>query len=127
FYGLTGIGQLLLQRAPGSDALGRILGYLVRLTEPLRIDGALVPGWWVSHDPDPLLPTPGGHANFGIAHGITGPLALLAHAMRRGSSWKASSASSYRSALIWTFGAKTASPDRGSRSGSHGTTCALGG
>lgn len=84
FYGLTGIGQLLLQRAPGSDALGRILGYLVRLTEPLRSDGILVPGWWAFHDPDPLLPTPGGHANFGIAHGITGPLALLAHAMRRG-------------------------------------------
>ncbi|MGH3921968.1 MAG: lanthionine synthetase C family protein [Pseudonocardiaceae bacterium] len=84
FYGLTGIGQLLLRRAPGSDALGRILGHLVRLTEPLRIDGTWLPGWWASHDPDPLLPTPGGHANFGIAHGITGPLALLAHAMRRG-------------------------------------------
>ncbi|MGH3930025.1 MAG: lanthionine synthetase C family protein [Pseudonocardiaceae bacterium] len=84
FYGLTGIGQLLLQRDPGSDALGRILGYLVRLTQPLRLDGTLVPGWWASHDPDPLVPTPGGHGNVGIAHGITGPLALLAHAMRRG-------------------------------------------
>ncbi|MGH3942653.1 MAG: lanthionine synthetase C family protein, partial [Pseudonocardiaceae bacterium] len=84
FYGLTGIGQLLLQHARGSDALGRILGYLVRLTEPLRIDGTLVPGWWAFHDPDPLVPTPGGHGNIGIAHGITGPLALLAHAMRRG-------------------------------------------
>ncbi|MGH3972264.1 MAG: lanthionine synthetase C family protein [Pseudonocardiaceae bacterium] len=83
-YGLTGIGQLLLQRAPGSDALGRILGYLVTLTEPLRIDETLFPGWWTFHDPDPILPTPGGHANFGIAHGITGPLALLAQAMRRG-------------------------------------------
>ncbi|MGH3915280.1 MAG: lanthionine synthetase C family protein [Pseudonocardiaceae bacterium] len=82
-YGLTGIGQLLLQHAPGSDALGRILDYLVRLTQPLRIDGTSIPGWWAGHDPDPLLPTPGGHANFGIAHGITGPLALLAHAMRQ--------------------------------------------
>jgi hypothetical protein len=84
FYGLSGIGQLLLQHASGSDALGRILSYLVRLAEPLRIDGVPIPGWWACHDPDPLLPTPGGHANFGIAHGITGPLALLAQAMRRG-------------------------------------------
>jgi hypothetical protein len=45
FYGLTGIGQLLLQCAPGSDALGRILEYLVRLTKPLRADGAAQPGW----------------------------------------------------------------------------------
>lgn len=83
-YGLTGIGQLLLQRAPRSDALGRILRYMVRLAEPLCIDGTRFPGWWAFHDPDPILPTPGGHANFGIAHGITGPLALLAQAMRRG-------------------------------------------
>lgn len=84
FYGLTGIGQLLLQCAPGSDALGRILEYLVRLTKPLRADGAAQPGWWVSHDPDPKLPTPGGHTNFGLAHGISGVLAFLGTAMRRG-------------------------------------------
>jgi hypothetical protein len=84
FRGLTGIGQLLLQRAPGADALGRILRYLVRLTEPLRIDGTLLPGWWAVHDPDPLVPTPGGHANFGLAHGITGPVTLLSAALRRG-------------------------------------------
>lgn len=83
-YGLTGIGRLLLQHAPGSDALGRTLSYLVRLTEPLRIDGTLFPGWWVFHDPDPLLPTPGGHSNFGLAHGITGPVTLLSHALQRG-------------------------------------------
>lgn len=70
-HGLTGIGQLLLQHAPGSDALGRTLGYLVRLTEPLRMDGTLFPGWWAFHNPDPTLLTPGGHANFGIAHGIS--------------------------------------------------------
>lgn len=84
FYGLTGIGQLLLQRAPGSDALGRVLEYLVRLTEPLRADGTVLPGWWASHDPDPLLPTSGGHANFGIAHGVSGILVFMALALRRG-------------------------------------------
>ncbi|MGH3797483.1 MAG: lanthionine synthetase C family protein [Pseudonocardiaceae bacterium] len=84
FHGLTGIGQLLLQHAPGSDVLGRTLSYLVRLTEPLRIDRTWFPGWWVAHDPDPLVPTPGGHANFGLAHGITGPVNLLSRALRRG-------------------------------------------
>lgn len=83
FYGLTGIGQLLLHHAPGSNALGRILGYLVSLSEPPRIDHEQ-PGWWVSHNPDPKLPTPGGHANLGVAHGIAGVLAFLGAALRRG-------------------------------------------
>ncbi len=84
FYGLVGIGTLLLHRAPGSDELGDLLRYIVRLTEPRRHDGLLVPGWWVDHDPDPILPTPGGHANLGMAHGAAGLLALLAHATRHG-------------------------------------------
>jgi len=84
FSGLTGIGQLLLQRVPGNDALGRILDYLVRLSRPLRAEGTVLPGWWASHDPDPLLPTAGGHANFGIAHGVSGMLAFLALALRHG-------------------------------------------
>ncbi|WP_291410165.1 lanthionine synthetase C family protein [Actinophytocola sp.] len=81
FSGLAGIGQLLLRHAPGTDALGRILDYLVRLTTP-RADG--LPGWWVSRDPDSTLPTPGGHANHGVAHGISGVLALLGTALRHG-------------------------------------------
>ncbi|MGA5304593.1 lanthionine synthetase C family protein [Nucisporomicrobium flavum] len=84
FYGLTGIGALLLLVAPGSDELGDLLDYVVRLTRPRHHDGLLVPGWWVDHDPDPLLPTPGGHVNAGMAHGAAGLLALLAHAHRRG-------------------------------------------
>ncbi|WP_344219913.1 lanthionine synthetase C family protein [Nonomuraea bangladeshensis] len=84
FRGLTGIGVLLLLRAPGSDLLGGILNYLIRLSKPRRIDGQELPGWWVNHDPDPLLPTPGGHVNVGLAHGIAGPLALLSLATLRG-------------------------------------------
>jgi lantibiotic biosynthesis protein len=83
-YGLSGIGAHLLRHAPGSEALERILSYLVRLTEPLRIDGETLPGWWTGHDPrfttSPEFP--GGHGNLGMAHGISGPLALLALAMR---------------------------------------------
>jgi lantibiotic biosynthesis protein len=81
FSGLTGIGQHLLHHAPGTDALGRILDYFVHMTE-LRTDR--LPGWWVSHDPDTTVPTPGGHANLGVAHGICGVLAFLGTALRRG-------------------------------------------
>lgn len=86
FHGLTGIGAYLLAHAPGGDALGHILAYLVRLTEPLRADGRSLPGWWAFHDPNVKTSPgfPGGHANLGISHGISGPLALLAQAQRRG-------------------------------------------
>ncbi|TDC75700.1 lanthionine synthetase [Streptomyces hainanensis] len=83
FFGLTGIGAHLLRRDPGGSALERILTYLVALTRPLPSDSQLLPGWWVGHDPH-RNPTPGGHANLGAAHGITGPLMLLSTAMRRG-------------------------------------------
>lgn len=86
FYGLTGIGAYLLHRAPGSSALGRVLDYLVALTRPLRVDGETRPGWWVFHDPRKRLSArfADGHSNHGVAHGITGPLLLLAQAARRG-------------------------------------------
>ncbi|WP_326596571.1 lanthionine synthetase C family protein [Streptomyces sp. NBC_01803] len=86
FRGLTGIGAHLLEHAPADDALGRVLAYLVRLTRPRRVNGADLPGWWVGHDPSrgQSAAFPGGHANLGIAHGITGPLALLSQALRRG-------------------------------------------
>ncbi|MFI5480324.1 lanthionine synthetase C family protein [Streptomyces rubiginosohelvolus] len=86
FYGLTGIGAYLLRTEPEGPALERILQYLVALTRPLAADGHGLPGWWVRHDPmrgeSPHFP--GGHGNFGAAHGIAGPLLLLAQAMRRG-------------------------------------------
>ncbi|MDT0307343.1 lanthionine synthetase C family protein [Streptomyces sp. DSM 44917] len=84
--GLTGLGALLLRRAPEGDALKGVLEYLVRLTEPISSpDGRPLPGWWVWHGPTHLdAPMPGGHANAGLAHGIAGPLALLALAARRG-------------------------------------------
>jgi hypothetical protein len=63
-----------------------VLRYLVRLTEPLRIGGDTVPGWWTGHDPSfrSSASFAGGHANLGLAHGITGPLALLALAAIEG-------------------------------------------
>lgn len=71
--GLTGLG-VALRRTGDLDLLRDVLTYLVRLTDP--IDG--LPGWWCSHGPHRDQPVPGGHGNHGVAHGITGPLALLA-------------------------------------------------
>ncbi|MGH3930129.1 MAG: lanthionine synthetase C family protein [Pseudonocardiaceae bacterium] len=82
--GLTGLGAYLLHRHSEDELLRNVLVYLVRLTEPRR-DG--LPGWWALDGPTGPGPGPdwrGGHGNLGIAHGITGPLALLALAMRRG-------------------------------------------
>ncbi|MFV2112866.1 lanthionine synthetase C family protein [Micromonospora sp. LOL_025] len=84
FYGLTGIGALLMQRMPHSDTFADVLRYLTVLVRTRKQDNRLLPGWWVAHDPDPTLPTPGGHANLGVAHGAAGILALLALAMRHG-------------------------------------------
>jgi hypothetical protein len=82
--GLTGLGACLLRRDPDGDLVRQVLAYLVRLTEPLPGDD--LPGWWTSQPPTGRRPAGpgGGHGNFGIAHGIAGPLALLALAARSG-------------------------------------------
>lgn len=83
--GLTGLGAYHLS-AGNAGQVCDVLAYLVRLVEPLRADGVQVPGWWTldgpTGKPDPHWP--GGHANLGIAHGIAGPLALLASAALHG-------------------------------------------
>lgn len=86
FFGLTGIGALLLRRDPAGSAMERVLRYLVALTRPLVVGGREAPGWWAAHDPHrgQSPDYPGGHLNLGAAHGIAGPLALLGHSLRRG-------------------------------------------
>lgn len=81
--GLSGLGAYLLRRDPDSQPLRRVLDYLVRLTEPVAAhDRASLhaPGWWTSHVPSgpDADDFSGGHADLGMAHGISGPLALLA-------------------------------------------------
>ncbi len=82
--GLTGLGAHLLRRDPNGDLIRDVLAYLVRLTEPLGAED--LPGWWADLAPTSRRSThsAGGHGNFGMAHGISGPLALLSLAMRRG-------------------------------------------
>ncbi|ONH33608.1 lanthionine synthetase C family protein [Pseudofrankia asymbiotica] len=83
--GLTGLGAYLLLRHPGGERLRQVLAYLVRLAEPLPTDPDL-PGWWSRDVPrgEPPAAFADGHADFGMAHGIAGPLALLALAYRAG-------------------------------------------
>jgi hypothetical protein len=83
--GVAGIGAYLLRRDPHGDLLRAVLGYLVRLTEPIDDAGDRLPGWWTNLDPSgqPSEQFPGGHANNGMAHGICGPLALLSLALLR--------------------------------------------
>jgi hypothetical protein len=89
--GLTGLGALLLRRTvqhgdAHADLVRAILDYLVRLSEPVRHHGHLLPGWWSELAPSGKRSSqyPGGHANNGVAHGIAGPLAFLALASLRG-------------------------------------------
>ncbi len=87
--GLTGLAAHLLTAHPDTDQLRQALTYLVRLTEPLPASSTVrlpLPGWWSSDLPTaaPVDTFANGHADFGMAHGIAGPLALLALAYRRG-------------------------------------------
>ncbi|MGH3903776.1 MAG: lanthionine synthetase C family protein [Pseudonocardiaceae bacterium] len=85
--GLAGIGVYLLHQHDGDDLLREVLSYLVRLAvEPVIVDDQRLPGWWTGNGPadQPAHDWPGGHSNLGLAHGIAGPLALLASALTRG-------------------------------------------
>jgi lantibiotic biosynthesis protein len=84
FYGLIGLSSLIVRHLPEAAVLPDALSYLVQLAALRRADGLVVPGWWVEHDPDPIMPTPGGHANLGMAHGAAGLLAVLALSSSRG-------------------------------------------
>ncbi|MGW2562006.1 lanthionine synthetase C family protein [Streptomyces sp. NPDC001514] len=95
--GLSGTTRLLLDSVAdpvetGPDveaALTASLRHLIDLTEPIRVDGHEVPGWWVPaelqiSDRD-RAEYPRGDFNLGMAHGITGPLAVLCSAYEAGS------------------------------------------
>lgn len=85
-HGLTGLGAYHLQRTPAGLTTREVLAYLVRLTYPLPGTAGTMPGWWTHHGPsrNSTGAFPDGHGNLGMAHGITGPLALLSLAAMRG-------------------------------------------
>ncbi len=84
--GLAGLGAYHLRRNPRHDLTTAILSYLVRLTAPLPGRTDALPGWWTDLAPTghPSPDFPAGHGNFGMSHGIAGPLALLSLALRCG-------------------------------------------
>ncbi|MGI5292078.1 lanthionine synthetase C family protein [Nonomuraea polychroma] len=85
--GVTGVGRHLLDRdaEPARSTLEEILTYLVALTRPIAGAPTVLPGWWVPETPhgEPVDGY-GGHGNLGLAHGVAGPLALLALAWQAG-------------------------------------------
>jgi hypothetical protein len=89
--GLAGVGRYLLGRcvAAGDDAVRDVVvaicRYLVQLSKPLTVHGTSLPGWYVlpDDDQDRPEPVPPGMSP-GLAHGIAGPLSLLATAWQAG-------------------------------------------
>jgi hypothetical protein len=86
--GISGMGRYLLERhlsgveaTEAGAALRAVLSLLVAVAvaEDGVVDGVRVPAWWVNHgrrhETGPGTP---GHLNLGLAHGVPGPLSLLA-------------------------------------------------
>ncbi|MGW9382436.1 lanthionine synthetase C family protein [Streptomyces albidoflavus] len=89
--GTTGLGRYLLARYEETgdpvtrDALTGILGTLVSIAVAgnVAVQGKQVSAWWV-HESPKKIPGGPGHTNLGMAHGVCGPLALLALAWKKG-------------------------------------------
>lgn len=76
--GLAGLGAYHLKRHRDHPVTAEVLTYLIRLTEPRPQEPGL-PAWWTRVAPNGNVSPdyPGGHGNFGMAHGIASVLALL--------------------------------------------------
>lgn len=98
-HGLSGTTRLLLDAMTDTDTDGNTaaavstavtdtLRHLVRITEPITVNGHEVPGWWVPRHLEPVEQDqrdyPRGDFNAGLAHGAAGPLSVLATASLRG-------------------------------------------
>ncbi|MER7828016.1 lanthionine synthetase C family protein [Streptomyces sp. NPDC096097] len=83
--GLTGLGAYHLSRYGDAEITEEVLAYLARLTEPLP-DSAGLPSWWMDVGTTGALHPdyPGGHGNFGLAHGIGAALAVMSKAFLLG-------------------------------------------
>ncbi|MFC0844005.1 lanthionine synthetase C family protein [Streptomyces noboritoensis] len=85
--GVAGLARLLLALDPRGTALRHCLQALTDLAEPVATGQGTLPGWWSAGGPGRDTPSPDfprGHLNLGLAHGIPGPLAVLALALEQG-------------------------------------------
>ncbi|MEV6681712.1 lanthionine synthetase C family protein [Streptomyces erythrochromogenes] len=94
--GPAGTTRLLLDCVEDPDesgpditrALESSLRRLTALTEPVRVNGRTVSGWWIAPGRQATAELratfPDGFFDLGIAHGIGGPLSVLATALERG-------------------------------------------
>ncbi|ADD45050.1 lanthionine synthetase C family protein [Stackebrandtia nassauensis] len=82
--GLSGIGRVLLaaQSSGYDDVESGLMAALTALTAILEPRDTGRPGWWMPAENHPNLARihPSGAATTGLAHGVAGPLALLATA-----------------------------------------------
>lgn len=86
--GVCGIGRYLLFFKDDKcieNTLIKILRYLIDITKDIEVKEHKVPGWYISADNQFLevekKSYPNGNFNCGLAHGIPGPMALLAIAL----------------------------------------------
>ncbi|MFU1793601.1 lanthionine synthetase C family protein [Paenibacillus azoreducens] len=90
--GLSGSGRYLLEIANDDDRAYKlvidILKFMVKLTDPITVDGYCVPGWYVPQryqfTEEDKEHFPKGNFNCGLAHGIPGPLVLMSKALQKG-------------------------------------------
>lgn len=85
--GLTGVGRYLLHRSDTcGEPLRDVLTALVTLQDPVTVDGVEVPGWWYDGTTKTIVDESfeRGQLNFGLAHGLPGPLTLLSLAWSAG-------------------------------------------
>ena len=89
--GVVGLGiySLSIAYIPSFAKLVKdILGHLVNLSKPIKVDGQWVPGWYLPSHLQFLKEDqqkyPKGNFNLGLAHGIPGVLAFLSIALLHG-------------------------------------------
>lgn len=89
--GLAGIGLYALKRRNDStmnNLIHEIIHLLNKVTQPISVRGAQVPGWYVPQESLFLQEDrncyPQGNFNMGLAHGITGVLSFLSIAKLNG-------------------------------------------
>lgn len=90
--GLSGILNYILYVDSGNDEnkiiIEDVLRYLIKITKRKLVNGKKVPGWHIKNEnqirEDEKIRFQNGNFDFGVAHGIAGPLAVMSIAYQKG-------------------------------------------